>query len=82
VRREENCADSLGADGGKVGLSQCHGAEGNQKWNHKKNGQLVHTPTGKCLDVAGLKAGDELLVRPCGDDIQTQLWTFETYLDL
>ncbi|XP_013399940.1 polypeptide N-acetylgalactosaminyltransferase 13-like isoform X3 [Lingula anatina] len=82
LRREEACLDSVGAEGSKVSLNPCHGHKGNQEWrHHKDSGVIVHVPSGKCLDVSGLKSGDSVQLKKCngGND---QKWTIEHYLDI
>ncbi|CAG2241440.1 GALNT [Mytilus edulis] len=79
LRREEGClAHHSGKD---VPLENCNGAK-SHKWVHdKEKGTIKHKESGKCLDIAGVKSGGTVVVNPCnGQD--SQIWTFEHYLNL
>ena len=43
------------------------------------SGTIIHTGSGKCLDVADQKSGGYVVVKDC-DKSDTQKWTFEHYL--
>ncbi|CAC5414918.1 GALNT [Mytilus coruscus] len=79
LRREEGCLAHH--SGNNVPLENCNGAK-SHKWVHdKEKGTLKHKESGKCLDVAGVKSGGTVVVNPCnGKD--SQIWTFEHYLNL
>ncbi|XP_076471914.1 putative N-acetylgalactosaminyltransferase 9 isoform X2 [Babylonia areolata] len=81
LRREEACLDSLGEDGSTVRLRQCHHNKPTMKWKHdKEKNKLIHESSGLCLDVAGQQNDGHPVLKPC-KDVNSQIWTFEHYLD-
>lgn len=80
-RREEGCLDSLGGDGDKLTLKQCHYNKATMKWKHnKEKNKMVHVQSGMCMDTAGQQNSGEVMLKPCRD-VDSQIWTFEHYLD-
>ncbi|KAK7479302.1 hypothetical protein BaRGS_00029472 [Batillaria attramentaria] len=81
LRREEGCLDSLGGDGDKLTLKQCHYKKATMKWKHdKEKNKIIHVNSGMCLDTGGQQSMAEVVVKPCRD-VDSQIWTFEHYLD-
>lgn len=48
-------------------------------FEHKKNGSLKHVKSGLCLDVSGLKSGDDVLFKECVEGKISQMWSFNKY---
>lgn len=46
-----------------------------------QDGQIKHFPSAKCLDVAGVSNGGDLIIKTCEPGKETQLWTFEKYVE-
>ncbi|XP_064614409.1 probable N-acetylgalactosaminyltransferase 9 isoform X1 [Liolophura sinensis] len=80
IRREESCLDAAGGDGSRVKLMPCHGAGGNQKWEHDKIDGTVKHENGLCLDRADQKSGGFVLLKTCSPNSPSQKWAFEHYL--
>ncbi|KAK7109710.1 hypothetical protein V1264_013701 [Littorina saxatilis] len=81
LRREEGCLDSGGKDGDKLTLRQCNQAKATMKWKHdKKKNKIIHEQSGLCVDVNGEKNDGHPMLKPC-KDTDSQIWTFEHYLD-
>ena len=90
LRRELVCADASrpyaavkDALSTTVALSHCdlETVAANHKWRHDRDKkQLVHEPTGWCLDAEALKNGDDVRIRACVDGKASQAWEFEHYL--
>lgn len=47
-----------------------------------KNGQVKHFPSAKCLDVAGVANGGDVILKNCETGKETQLWQFEKYFEI
>uniref|UniRef100_A0A9J2Q6E2 Polypeptide N-acetylgalactosaminyltransferase n=1 Tax=Ascaris lumbricoides TaxID=6252 RepID=A0A9J2Q6E2_ASCLU len=77
LRREITCASVLRSreDGpkGTIRMPSCD--DNNDKWSHER-GQMKHQATGFCLDVDGLKSGDDIVARTCVADKASQIWVF------
>ncbi|XP_014664992.1 PREDICTED: polypeptide N-acetylgalactosaminyltransferase 13-like [Priapulus caudatus] len=78
IRKEDYCFDvSTRNETVPVKLFDCHGAGGNQVWEFKLNGVIVHKLTGKCLDSAVPEPPTgELRIGPCTGSA-TQEWIIE-----
>ena len=48
----------------------------------QKDGMIKHSGGDYCLDVEGLKMGEDLVLKKCEESKSSQLWTFEKYYDL
>ncbi|CAF1122170.1 unnamed protein product [Adineta ricciae] len=77
LRREDTCSVTL--DSSSIVLSGCDFGNQEQTWTHEKNGTLVHHPSKLCLDVEGLSNNDQVKLKPCEADKQSQKWLFEHY---
>lgn len=83
MRREEVCADSPAAGNGdqqKVWLGGCYGSE-KQRWNHTKNGPIIHASSGLCIDVGSVQSGQDVLLKKCNGS-PSQQWKWERYIEL
>lgn len=76
LRREESCALVQGNEGR---LGHCSGGA-EQKWTHTKESKtIVHTKTGLCLDVTGVKNGETAKLNECAPNTPGQIWEFKNY---
>lgn len=81
LRREEGCLDSMGGDGDRLRLRQCHLEKQGMKWKiDRTTNKIIHVSSGMCLDTDGGQNMAEVKVKPC-KDTDSQIWTFEHYLD-
>lgn len=84
LRREEGCLAANGNDGAKVTLEQCPidgDLPGKMWWSYERSsGHVKHLPSGRCLDVEHLGAGDEIQLADCKDS-DTQKFIIETMLE-
>ncbi|KAK0414463.1 hypothetical protein QR680_011442 [Steinernema hermaphroditum] len=80
LRRETTCVDTNYHDEAKGNTTKAVLAECSdefiREFRHKKGGLLQHVKSGLCLDVEGLKAGDDVLFTPCEEDKESQKWSF------
>ncbi|KAI6220091.1 Ricin B-type lectin domain-containing protein [Aphelenchoides fujianensis] len=75
LRREVTCA-TVNADTKHVVMPDC--SHQTDKWTYDKETKLLrHERTGLCLDVDGVKGGDDVRVNSCDTQKNTQKWTFE-----
>ncbi|XP_076361409.1 polypeptide N-acetylgalactosaminyltransferase 1-like [Tachypleus tridentatus] len=83
LRDEKNCADvtSFTSQKQKVMMVKCHGRGEGQEWHHTKGGAIIHKGTGKCLDVAGSKADEDVYVTEC-KETDMQMWQFQNYVNV
>ena len=69
------------SEGSPIKLAPCTGSP-EQKWKHSKEEKtLVHSKTGLCLDVTGVKNGEEPKLQKCNPNTPGQTWEFKTYLE-
>lgn len=51
----------------------------NEKWEHKKGGQIKHVQSGFCLDFTGIVSGQKVKVNKCNSNKLKQIFEFENY---
>lgn len=80
LRREDVCCVGQ-SEGSPVKLVPCTGSS-EQKWTHSKEEKtIVHSKTGLCLDVTGVKNGEVPKLQKCDSNTPGQIWEFKTYLE-
>jgi alpha-galactosidase len=65
------------SDGAAITLSTCASTAA-QSWSYRRNGNLVNSASGKCLDVFGgatTTDGARLAIWPCGYNQHNQTWS-------
>lgn len=85
IRREEICLDTpakIDPENQKIFFGECGESHLQQHWNHTRNGQIIHTATGLCVDLQGIKSGQDLLLKACNPNAESQKWTWHHYLEL
>uniref|UniRef100_A0A1I7ZP92 Polypeptide N-acetylgalactosaminyltransferase n=1 Tax=Steinernema glaseri TaxID=37863 RepID=A0A1I7ZP92_9BILA len=86
LRRETTCVETNYHDepdgkSKKALLVECSD-EYIKEFRHKKDGLLQHVKSGLCLDVEGLKSGDDVLFKECVEGKISQQWSIHgTYFE-
>ena len=79
LRREDFCCHGSKTDGSIIMMSDCSG-NSNEKWTHKKGGQIIHVDSGLCLDVTEVKNGEFPRLNRCNSNKPGQKWEFGNYI--
>lgn len=75
LRREMTCVEVQASKIGKSGsvqLTPCSNSP--QKWQLTEDKLLQNIDTGLCMDVDGLKSGDDVIANKCDSSKETQHW--------
>jgi polypeptide N-acetylgalactosaminyltransferase len=78
LRREDLCCIGNNSPGYVVTMTHCSGSS-NEKWSHKQSGQIVHSSSGLCLDITGVKNGEFPKLQHCDESKPGQIWEFRHY---
>uniref|UniRef100_A0A158Q8H7 Polypeptide N-acetylgalactosaminyltransferase n=1 Tax=Elaeophora elaphi TaxID=1147741 RepID=A0A158Q8H7_9BILA len=77
LRRELTCVkidrNTIVDDEASVQLVYCGGSEDEDRWILKDD-KLQNQDLDLCLDVGGLRSGDNVVARSCANDFDTQKW--------
>jgi hypothetical protein len=46
----------------------------------QEKNKIIHEASGLCMDVAGQSNNGHVQLKPCKDNADSQIWTFEHYL--
>ncbi|XP_073991415.1 polypeptide N-acetylgalactosaminyltransferase 1-like [Rhodnius prolixus] len=78
LRREFSCAE-VNLKTREVVMNKCNSSAW-QNWKRRKNGQIVYSRTGECLDAAGVQVKGTLRVTLCDNNRPSQIWLWDNYL--
>eukprot|EP00051_Salpingoeca_urceolata_P033168 m.19309 g.19309 ORF g.19309 m.19309 type:complete len:636 (-) comp5917_c0_seq1:3732-5639(-) len=57
----------------------CHNMQGNQEWTFPSTGQLIHKPSGMCIEANTATTSPQLVVNKCQEGNQKQIWKFSVF---